>query len=295
MKNKIKHYLTQKNLGALQITGNWGCGKTFFIKKEFVPFIKDEGFIPIVVSLFGVQSLDEITKKIFNEYCKNGSQKDSSVRWQHITNKLKEVIKAFNLGKDYIDISQLFDLSIHLGSILNDKTIICFDDFERIGENIQTADFLGYVNDLVESNNIRVIIISHEDVIDKDKLSYKEKVIGKTFRYIADIPAVFNTLVDEYQDACFREFMKDDLIKRSLFDYSGNTENLDFRKLEDNLSNIRKLQFALAHFHSIFSGLAERQELNDEWKRVLANIWCLFLGSLSSLKTIIYRVMIGNI
>ena len=131
----------------------------------------------------------------------------------------------------------------------------------------------------MESNNIRVIIISHKDVIAKDKLSYKEKVIGKTFRYIADIPAVFNALVDEYQDACFREFMRDNLlIKRSLFDNSGNTENLDLRVLEDNLSNIRTLQFALAHFHSIFSGLTERQELNDEWKRVLANIWCFVLG-----------------
>lgn len=279
MKNKIKHYLTQKNLGALQITGNWGCGKTFFIKNEFVPYIKEQGFSPIIVSLFGMQSLDEITKKIFNEYCKNISQKDLSVRWQHITNKLKEFIKAFNLGKDYIDISQLFDLTTHLGSILNDKTIICFDDFERIGENIQIADFLGYVNELIESNNARVIIISHEDVIDKDKLNYKEKVIGKTFRYTANIQSVFNALIDEYQDACFREFMKDNLIiKKSLFDYSENPENLDLREIKCSLSNIRTLQFALAHFHSIFLGLTKEQMLNDEWNQILANIWCFVLG-----------------
>lgn len=62
----IKTYLTMENTGALLITGEWGCGKTYYLKnklftKEF-DLINTDGdtFIPIIVSLFGVTDLKEI-------------------------------------------------------------------------------------------------------------------------------------------------------------------------------------------------------------------------------------------
>ena len=35
----ISNYIRMNNSGALMITGNWGCGKTFFIKNTVIPSV----------------------------------------------------------------------------------------------------------------------------------------------------------------------------------------------------------------------------------------------------------------
>ena len=47
---------------AILIDGEWGCGKTHFIKNEY---IKKEDANKVYISLYGVKSKEEINKKIY--------------------------------------------------------------------------------------------------------------------------------------------------------------------------------------------------------------------------------------
>ena len=40
------------------LSGEWGCGKTYFIKNKFIPLVK-ETYVFVSVSLFGIDSLDK--------------------------------------------------------------------------------------------------------------------------------------------------------------------------------------------------------------------------------------------
>lgn len=39
---ELRNYCDLDNpVGALMLSGEWGCGKTYLIKKEFIPSVKD--------------------------------------------------------------------------------------------------------------------------------------------------------------------------------------------------------------------------------------------------------------
>ena len=49
-------------VGALLLSGEWGCGKTYLIEHELKAALKDKAVV-IRVSLFGMENIDEIHKK----------------------------------------------------------------------------------------------------------------------------------------------------------------------------------------------------------------------------------------
>ena len=65
----IQNYISgQHNSRALLIDGEWGCGKSYFVKNSLIPYLKTEKinndsfsepkyYIPVYVSLFGVSCL----------------------------------------------------------------------------------------------------------------------------------------------------------------------------------------------------------------------------------------------
>ena len=75
----IKNHLSMKTTGALLLTGDWGSGKTYHIKKEIFPLLENEtDFVPLIVSLYGVSNKDDIAQKVlFSYFDKKG--KDSNV------------------------------------------------------------------------------------------------------------------------------------------------------------------------------------------------------------------------
>ena len=56
---ELNNYCDINNpVGALMLSGEWGCGKTYFIKNKFIPLVK-ETYVFVSVSLFGIDSLDK--------------------------------------------------------------------------------------------------------------------------------------------------------------------------------------------------------------------------------------------
>ena len=64
----IKNYLKMNSTGALMVSGDWGCGKTYHIDNVVIPSLIEDGYEPIKVSLFGIESINDIPLRIAENY-----------------------------------------------------------------------------------------------------------------------------------------------------------------------------------------------------------------------------------
>lgn len=49
---ELKNYCAINNpVGALMLSGEWGCGKTYLIKTKFIPLVKDTYVLCVLVYL----------------------------------------------------------------------------------------------------------------------------------------------------------------------------------------------------------------------------------------------------
>lgn len=171
----IKHYLEEdKTHTAIMLTGEWGSGKTYYVENVLVPFLQREkkNRIPflkrgkenrcVVISLYGLEELSDISKSIYMELRMKALDKDSEAV---STGKLiaKTVAKGI-AGKFGIDVNMSEDdLRKMYSSIdLRDKLLV-FEDVER--SNIEITKLLGYVNNLVERDGVKVLFVANENQI----------------------------------------------------------------------------------------------------------------------------------
>ena len=62
---EIKKYIKNDRINyAVLIDGEWGSGKTYFIKRNYIDKHPDT---TLYISLYGLKSKDEINKKIYYE------------------------------------------------------------------------------------------------------------------------------------------------------------------------------------------------------------------------------------
>ena len=86
----IMHYLEEdKTHTAIMLTGEWGSGKTYYVENVLVPFLQKEkkNRIPflkrgkenrcVVISLYGLEELSDISKSIYMELRMKALDKDS--------------------------------------------------------------------------------------------------------------------------------------------------------------------------------------------------------------------------
>lgn len=150
---------------AVMIDGEWGCGKTYFVRKTLIPAIaeyeedkpEDKKRRIIYTSLYGVNSVDEISKQIilntYLEKAKGLIQTSSKIFGAALS-----LLPAFGID---IDVK---DLSGKLSDFLQVKnSILVFDDLERCDCPIN--EVLGYINTFVEQEGMKVILIANEKEI----------------------------------------------------------------------------------------------------------------------------------
>ena len=187
LKNTITNYINNSDPYALQINGEWGVGKTFFIND----FFKNESKIKSVYfSVSGYNSLQELKKELLLSIAIKLDEK-SIVKYG---NHALSIFKRFNLSNKLVlnSIAVFSDtlLETYKNSKLvknNGKLVIILDDFERLSPNIDYQDLLGFISTEI-INNFKILIISNENQIkDKEKfLLIKEKIISKTVDFSRD-------------------------------------------------------------------------------------------------------------
>lgn len=225
------------------VKGSWGSGKTWFIKQ----IIEEDKDKFLYLSLYGVNSVDDINALIFQALHPFLASPGMRV--------LGGVIKSlarFGVNVNFDgdskpdgnvspDLSKL-DITEFLRRVKN--KVIVFDDLERA--NMDACSVLGFINNFVEHDKLKVILLSNEDELLRIKSGdevnrygiTKEKVIGKTIEIFPE--------VDDAVD-CFISKI-DNPAKDVLFQHRDLI--IDVYK-NSNCNNLRVLKHAIFDFGKI--------------------------------------------
>ena len=268
---ELEFYCNEENpVGAILLTGGWGCGKSYFLDNEFKEKMKKD-FAVIKVSLFGIADVEEINSAvneawINNFICISPKVKkivsdlekifmDSSKQFSLIYSKIKSVLKHLK----NIDLNVFFPVS---NKIFNQKVVLIFDDLERC--TASTTDILGVINNYCENKKIHTIIVANEEKLNKDNEKsyeeYKEKIIQYTIKFQPKIDETINNIInninfnnDEYSN--FIKIAKNDII-----------ENIPMHNTDLNL---RCFKTSLVDFKRIYEIL--KSEGIEDLKKWLIN------------------------
>lgn len=155
---------------AVLIDGEWGSGKTFFVKEKLLSElnVKFPERSAMYISLYGLNDFSQIMDEIYNlAFEKFFDKKIGDGSGEKIGKGLNFVSKVFSAGLKHFNIN-LDDLP-SLSDIKQIKdTIIIFDDLERC--NIDANQLLGFINNLVEHNNIKVILVANQAEIGRTQI-----------------------------------------------------------------------------------------------------------------------------
>lgn len=161
----IKHYLEEdKTHTAIMLTGEWGSGKTYYVENVLAPFLKKDNDKNgcIIISLYGLENILDISKSIYMELRMKALEKKSEVK---ATGKLiaKTIVKGA-AGMFGIDINMSEDDLQNLYSSIDlSEKLLIFEDLER--SSIELTKLLGYINNLVERDGVKILLVANEDEI----------------------------------------------------------------------------------------------------------------------------------
>lgn len=189
IKEELNDYIYNVSIKyATLLNGSWGSGKTYFVKECIKEFEKeyednkkstDKRFKkPIYISLYGLSSISEIKNKISLSLIKN--------------DKVKQLMPfldvGLEIGSEFVSKNTFIQNSDNklnkiIGALYKiNNLIIFFDDLERC--NISINSILGYINELVEHNDIKVVIVADENKI--GKLNYESNLELKYIVALSD-------------------------------------------------------------------------------------------------------------
>ena len=268
---------------AIMINGEWGSGKTYFWDNKVRNKIESmelngKKYKTIYMSLYGISNLEEISKKLFMETT------------QMMNKSLRKYLEA-NPGttipeyaKTGLDMANLFGVSqlnekIDYTNLFNiEDKVLCFDDLERA--NVDVIDVLGYINNFVEHDHIKTIIICNEkELANKLKNSNVEM---KTFigTYILDKEGKFGP------DAILEKPMVD-LIQEKV-EYIFDKAN-DYERIKEKL--IGETFEYIPEFSYIINGLLMRYENNKELMRFLRENTAIIVATFNKTGTRNLRIL----
>ena len=273
----ISNYFEMKTTGALMITGHWGCGKTYFIKNEVIPYTqKVLGKKLIMVSLFGINDLSEIPERVLYAYLDAYGKDKTGFNLGRVADVIAKMADSIPKLKEYVDIDKLLGRGQGIYKLIPNDVIICLDDLERVVDSIDINNVLGVINELVENLEYKVIVIANEGFIKNNELIFKEKVVEKTLVFIPDIIKIYQGIVLSYKDERFTSYMLEFAVK--LID-SKNALYIKSESYRKHVSNIRILKFAIEHFYCIFSYYDKHTDITSEnIVSKLNNYWAFILA-----------------
>ena len=222
VENYLKNDKTQR---ALMITGPWGSGKSYYVRNKLCPYLKERKFDYVVISLYGINDIKEISKNIYVELrTKNIANKNEVSNIVKIVSKtvVKGITSFFNVDLNQND----NDRQVLYESINLSNKLIILEDLER--SNLDITELLGFVNNLVEQDGTKVLLISNESeiikyeekVIERKKekilgekskryLKIKEKTIGDTIHFTSDVNESIVSIIKSFDNNKFDEMLND--------------------------------------------------------------------------------------
>lgn len=293
---------------AVMLNGSWESGKTYFVKNELIPALEEERKAVIYISLFGIKCVDDlinvITMHVLNIYSNKRAQKRAEMNIglkilnKQASSSVSQIPSVFvgiiNKGLKLVpngDTAKAFFSDIQKNTINFADYVFIFDDFER--SVIDKIELLGLFDEMVEQNHAKVIIVCNEVALlkkaekDDENLNnkkavnnieekilvddynlYKEKVVGFTIKYAADLSTVYRKILDNIvgkQSYCYD----------CLIEYKSEVLEL-FSRVGSH--NLRTLIFVLKRFkeleHEIELAFDDAKVEKKYYSRYIALVLC---------------------
>jgi hypothetical protein len=239
---------------ALFLKGQWGCGKTFFIKNLVKKHYKTRENEFTFVSLFGVKEISELDMKVFQSiYPKVGMIMDIGLK-----------VGLSKIGLDSKD--SLKDKIIRPFKRKSvDKKVIIIDDLER--SELLYSQIFGYFSELIINYGTKIIFVGNEEKIVKEEYKeIKEKTIGIEFLIKPDYENALKYFIDN---------LKINISEKNLRDIKNIIEMLECK----NLRLVRQCFYNL----SLFLQNIEKT-LNPEHLEIIVRIFvALFMQKCSNI------------
>ena len=278
----ILHYLTKdKTKSAIMLTGPWGTGKSYYIQNELKPFLEKKengGHSCVIVSLYGLKDTAEISKSIYlgtrMKFLTAASEKSTTVTFAGET-IIKGIAGAFGVD---LSVSERSLKRLYASVNLTGKLVV-LEDLERSG--IDILEVLGYVNNLVEQDGVKVLLVANEEELiqytplkvstkadlertemldritgHRDRLftdstiaylKVKEKTISDTIEFEEDYQTAIREIVQMFDNETLNKFSTIESIK-DILDIMSHCQSY----------NLRSFIFACQKTNDIFSSLDEK-------------------------------------
>jgi hypothetical protein len=237
---------------AVMLKGPWGIGKTFFMKRLLQSLdAQQDPPRHIYVSLFGCKSVAEIDYAIL------------CAIYPIVNKKLARLSSRIaSIALRYFNI----DFHVNWKEVLPDRQpdLYVFDDLER--SDISPSAALGYLNQIIEHEGRKVIILCNEDEI-SEKHEYerlREKVVGKTFSIQSSHDEAIPYFIDSVSF----------LPCRGLF--QRNYDQISYVYEQSALNNLRIVQRALWDFQRTYMMLSEEHRSNDAAMSAFLGLFLVF-------------------
>lgn len=256
---------------AVMLKGEWGCGKTYFIKK-YIKAKKDKKIC--YISLNGIKQCNDVIPQIllalapkeFNsKICKGVISVGRTIAYG-IT-KFFNVDNVFNIGD--------------LANCVPENIVFVFDDLERT--LLEPKEVLGFLSDLVEQQNFHVIIIGDETKFIEDAqeeyLSRKEKIIGKTFSIQNQDAEVLPALIKKFADTGLEDLLHEHL-DTILLEISRVNKYCEREQV-----NYRIINAAIRDFHFTFDCILKNESLKEYRSKIFEELFLRFLVIFYCLQT----------
>ena len=275
-KNKIeitlkKLILKEKREFVAMISGEWGIGKTHFWNEFKDKNLQNKKKV-VYISLFGLNSLDEIKNEVIFQLSK----------YTKTLNKYRDRIKSLKGGSLKVD-----DIGLSIGGAVINATlslfsttdfediVICFDDFERLSSSVSLKDVMGLISQFKEQKKCKIVMILNEAEL--DKLSdidgkkhneifalYKEKIIDYNFFFKPSFEELFA------------------VVKEDVKYFNSEWVEVFFQKADlQNLRIMKQVIFQLNHFKFIKAYHLDDRVL-QEFVEIALNIFIFYAKSSSS-------------
>ncbi|WIH26097.1 P-loop NTPase fold protein [Photobacterium damselae] len=254
---------------AVMIKGAWGSGKSWFVQKALERLKQNSGKY-LYVSLYGMVCFEDIENSFFEQMHPLLSSKGMKLTSKIAKGLLKATIKLDLDGDGKSETTAKIPTEeLKLPDYLKDTDsfVLVFDDLERCSMNI--GDILGYINQFVEHQGYKVVIIANEDEIlgksDEDKCysRAKEKLIGKTFELVPNTSLALGSFI-ESSSGPLQAFYQDNLL--NIISVYSSSE----------CKNLRHLKQALWDFERFYNALPRSTFDKVELKSELLNIFLCF-------------------
>lgn len=193
IKQQINRFLSSQTPEVISIKGAWGVGKTYAWNTYLVEAKNRNRLAPekyAYVSLFGINSLAELKFAIFENLIerKTIGRKPSLASFQRNLTELSRLLGGRRLLPGSRVNLERFGFMIEALAFLSlDKTLICIDDFERKGNDVETRDILGLITQLKEQKKCKIVLILNDENLDDeasiDYVKLREKVIDTELRF----------------------------------------------------------------------------------------------------------------